>query len=101
MTLRPIFTRHPDTEGLNDNSPSWLVWLTYPFAVTSLQGAFTSLFAATSAEVAANRKKYKGAYLVPYGEMSAVTKEASDPVLAKTLWETSERVVRDALQRGE
>lgn len=86
-------------EGLNDNTPSWIVRLIYPFSITALQGAYTSLFAATSAEVAAAREKYKGAYLLPYGEVAAVTKEARDPALAKTLWETSERVVQDALER--
>lgn len=94
------FTRHHNLEGFVDGTPTWFIWVTYPFCVTPFQGEFTSLFAATSAEVAANRKKYKGAYLVPYGKISSVTKEARDLVLAKTLWETSEKVVRDALQRG-
>ncbi|EIM89870.1 NAD-P-binding protein [Stereum hirsutum FP-91666 SS1] len=98
-----VMAVHPGTvytEGLNDNTPSWIVRLIYPFSITSLQGAYTSLFAATSAEVAAAREKYKGAYLVPYDEVAAVTKEARDTALAKTLWETSETVVRDVLQRG-
>lgn len=69
-------------------------------AVTPFQGAFTSLFAATSAEVAAAREKYKGKYLVPFGKVEITTKAARDPVIARTLWETSERVVRDVLQRG-
>ncbi|EIM89854.1 NAD-P-binding protein [Stereum hirsutum FP-91666 SS1] len=97
-----VLAVHPgtvDTEGLNDNSPRWVLYLTYPFAITPLQGAFTSLFAATSAEVAAARETYKGKYLVPFGEVGALTKEARDPALAKTLWETSESVVRDVLQR--
>lgn len=93
-------TRTLISEGLNDNTPSWIVRLIYPFSITSLQGAYTSLFAATSAEVAAVREKYKGAYLVSYGEVAAVTKEARDTALAKTLWETSETVVREVLQRG-
>lgn len=29
-----------------------------------------------------------------------MTEAARDPVLAKTLWETSESVVREVLQRG-
>lgn len=77
----------------------WLICLSSFFAVTPLQGAFTSLFAATSAEVAAAKETYKGTFLMTYDKIGTVTKDARDPVLAKTLWETSERVVRDALQR--
>lgn len=99
-TLILISTGPYTSEGYNTTLPSWLLYLTSPFTVTSLQGAFTSLFAATSANVAAAREKYKGKLLVPYGEVTPLTKEARDPVLAKTLWETSERVVREALQRG-
>lgn len=88
-----------DPEGFNNGLPTWFLRLVSPITVTSSHGAFTSLFAATSAEVAAAKEKYKGAFLMPYGKVTKVTKEARDPVLAKTLWETSERVIRDALQR--
>lgn len=77
----------------------WLICLSSLFAVTPLQGAFTSLFAATSAEVAAAKETYKGAFLMTYGKIGTATKDARDPVLAKTLWETSESVVQDALRR--
>lgn len=95
------FTCHLVLDGLANGLPSWALRLVHPFSATPLQGAFTSLFAATSEEVAAAREKYKGAFLVPYGKLLKLTKEATDPVLAKTLWETSEGVVRDALQRRE
>ncbi|EIM89867.1 NAD-P-binding protein [Stereum hirsutum FP-91666 SS1] len=97
-----VIVIHPgavSTEGLNNGMPTWFLFLVSPFAVSPSYGAFTSLFAATSAEVAAAKEKYKGAFLMPYGKVTKVTKEARDPVLAKTLWETSERVIRDALQR--
>lgn len=90
---------HLHLEGLSHGTPSWFIWIASTIAITPLQGAFTPLFAATSAEVAAAREKYKGAFLTPYGKITTVTKEARDPVLAKTLWETSERVIRDALQK--
>ncbi|EIM89871.1 NAD-P-binding protein [Stereum hirsutum FP-91666 SS1] len=99
-----VIALHPgavNTDGLANGLPSWALRLVHPFSATPLQGAFTSLFAATSEEVAAAREKYKGAFLVPYGKLLKLTKEATDPVLAKTLWETSEGVVRDALQRRE
>ncbi|KAA1471872.1 NAD-P-binding protein [Dentipellis sp. KUC8613] len=67
-------------------------------AMTPLQGAMTSLFAATSAQVAAERDKYKGKYLVPYGQIAGPATSASkDPLIAKTLWETTERITAELL----
>ncbi|KAA1474633.1 NAD-P-binding protein [Dentipellis sp. KUC8613] len=69
------------------------------FAAKPLEGAYTSLFAATSARVAAEREKYKGKYLVPYGEIGGpATPAAKDPVLAKTLWETTEKITAGLLK---
>ncbi|KAI0060008.1 NAD-P-binding protein [Artomyces pyxidatus] len=57
-------------------------------------------FAATSAEVAAARDKYKGQFLVPYGQLHTLqTNEAQDPVLAQTLWKATEKVVDGAAGR--
>ncbi|KAG8982499.1 hypothetical protein FRB93_008017 [Tulasnella sp. JGI-2019a] len=57
------------------------------------EGAYTSLFASTSLAISAEKRKYAGAYLVPFGEISQPSKEAQDPIAAQDLWETSERVV--------
>ncbi|KAI0046764.1 NAD-P-binding protein [Auriscalpium vulgare] len=71
-----------------------LPFLVRRVTLTPLQGAFTSLFAATSPRVAAERSAYKGAYIEPYGVVTPLTrKEARDPVLARTLWRTTEAVV--------
>ncbi|KAG8878540.1 hypothetical protein FRB97_002409 [Tulasnella sp. 331] len=56
------------------------------------EGAYTSLFAATSPQVSADKRKYGGAYLVPFGAIKEPSREAKDEVAALDLWETSERV---------
>lgn len=61
--------------------------------LTPVQGAYTTLFAATAPRVRDDRKKYGGAYLVPYGGVAEPKKVANDPVAARDLWETSGRVV--------
>ncbi|KAG9002238.1 hypothetical protein FRB94_004053 [Tulasnella sp. JGI-2019a] len=62
--------------------------------ITSHEGSFTQLFAATSSMVAADREKYKGAYLTPFAILTDASTEASDLVAARDLWETSERIVQ-------
>lgn len=78
----------------------WLGNLLLPFipTVTPAQGAHTTLFAATSNKVQFDKRKYAGTYLLPFGEVTEPSKEAKDPVAARELWETSERVVKEMLQ---
>ncbi|KAI0067198.1 NAD-P-binding protein [Artomyces pyxidatus] len=72
------------------------IWLA---ALTPYQGAFTSLFAATSPKVSDDREKYKGQYLEPYGEIGKLTtKESLDSTLARRLWTTTEAVVQRVLE---
>ncbi|EIM92948.1 NAD-P-binding protein [Stereum hirsutum FP-91666 SS1] len=107
-----VLSLHPGTgvitEGYytgNYGVPAWLVallpiirFLFLP--ITTTQGAYNSTFAATSAEVAAERGKYKGQYLEPLGKIVALkTRTATDVSLIQDkLWNTSEKVVRDTLQ---
>lgn len=63
------------------------------FGSSPSQGAYTTLFAATSAVVAADKRKYAGVYLMPYDVITQASPEATDPLAARDLWETSERVV--------
>ncbi|KAF8994917.1 short-chain dehydrogenase [Cyathus striatus] len=65
--------------------------------VTPLEGAITPLFAAVAPEVRANKAKYGGAYLMPYGEVSRddLSEDAKNPELAKDLWNTSEKVIAE------
>ncbi|KAI0046755.1 NAD(P)-binding protein [Auriscalpium vulgare] len=85
-----------------DNSVGAMPWplplLLRRVTLTPLQGASTSLFAATSPRVAAERGAYKGAYIKPYGVVTPLTrKEARDPVLARTLCRTTEAVYMEAI----
>lgn len=57
------------------------------------EGAFNSLYAATSPVIRAERSTYSGAYLNPVGAVAEPGSEAKDPVAAQDLWETSEREV--------
>ncbi|TRM65860.1 hypothetical protein BD626DRAFT_486052 [Schizophyllum amplum] len=68
---------------------------TLPFQ--PIDGATTSLFAATAPEVRAEKDKYGGAYLVPFGQIASGSAMAQDEVLAKKLWDLSESVVQEVL----
>ena len=63
------------------------------------QGAWTTLFAATSADVAAERQKYKGAYIEPpFRNIVRPTRnEVHDRALATQLWEATDRVAGEVL----
>lgn len=54
------------------------------------------VFAATSAAVRVDKRKYAGAYLSPSGAITAPRDRAKDLVAARDLWESSERVVAAA-----
>ena len=58
------------------------------------------MFAATSAEVAANRDRYKAQFLYPYGRRISMTPEAHNPEYARALWETTEKVAADVYSKG-
>ncbi|KAL1708298.1 hypothetical protein EV121DRAFT_277271 [Schizophyllum commune] len=62
-----------------------------------LDGATTPLFAAAAPEVWAEKEKYAGAYVVPFGQIAPGSELARDEALAKKLWALSERVVNEAL----
>ncbi|KZO91910.1 NAD-P-binding protein [Calocera viscosa TUFC12733] len=70
------------------------------FFLTPLQGALTSLFAATSPQVLEDRDKYRGAYLVPYGKLAKVSDKAADAAMAGRLWELSEQAMKEINEKG-
>ncbi|KAG8997606.1 hypothetical protein FRB93_014064 [Tulasnella sp. JGI-2019a] len=90
-----------NTESIQNLMPhySWTGYLMYHLfkltgqLLTPTQGAYTTLFAATSLVVAANRRKFAGAYLMPFGVLAEPSEVAKDPVAAQDLWETSEKIV--------
>ncbi|KAI0048695.1 NAD-P-binding protein [Auriscalpium vulgare] len=98
-----VMALHPgtvSTDGLKAYSPWWLnVWISLT-AITPTEGAHTTLFAATSKTVLAERAKFKGAYLEPFGRVvQPVRREVADRALATTLWETTEKIAADVLSR--
>ncbi|KAL1732111.1 hypothetical protein EV714DRAFT_282969 [Schizophyllum commune] len=62
-----------------------------------LDGATTPLFAAAAPEVWAEKEKYAGAYVVPFGQITPGSELARDEALATKLWDLTERVVNEAL----
>jgi hypothetical protein len=69
--------------------------------LTPLEGSVTSLFAATAPEIQQDKNKYAGAYLMPFGVPSPEdeTQDAKNPTLATELWETTEKIVADILNK--
>lgn len=65
----------------------------YLVCLTPEQGAYTSLFAATSPVVKEQKTQYAGAYLVPFGTITKPSAECEDPQAARDCWETTEKVV--------
>ncbi|KAH9946905.1 NAD-P-binding protein [Amylocystis lapponica] len=63
--------------------------------VPASEGAYSTVFAAASPTVQAERDKYRGAYLVPPGTLAHPSKLSESTDLAKELWETTERVLED------
>ncbi|KAE8419861.1 hypothetical protein BDV36DRAFT_293752 [Aspergillus pseudocaelatus] len=68
--------------------------------LTPLAGALTPLFAAAHPLPFIERERYGGAYLVPFGEIGDTSEDGENEQLAKDLWGTSERVLKDVLNPG-
>ncbi|KAI1321408.1 short-chain dehydrogenase [Xylariaceae sp. FL0255] len=66
--------------------------------LTLAEGAAMPLFATTSPKVLTQRERFKGAFLVPPGEIEALVGDAGDEKLAKELWATSERVIETLVE---
>lgn len=62
-----------------------------------MEGARTTLFAATSPTVWDEKGKFGGAYLVPPGQIEVPVGNGGNDELAEELWNTGERVLRDVL----
>ncbi|KAI0336796.1 NAD-P-binding protein [Cubamyces sp. BRFM 1775] len=100
-----VMSLHPgsvNTEGLSKD-PSMQTFLVGPviksllgwFFVSPSEGAYTSVFAAASPVVKAERDRYKGAWLEPPGKLvTPPTPHAEDKELAEELWKTTETILR-------
>jgi NAD(P)-dependent dehydrogenase (short-subunit alcohol dehydrogenase family) len=58
-------------------------------------GAMTVAFAAAGKEVATEREKYRGAYLVPVGKIGAASRYALDMRLQTELYESTEKFIKE------
>jgi len=70
-------------------------------ALTALEGSQTPLFAGTAPEVKAEKDKYAGAYLMPFGVPSPADEadDAKNSELAAEAWASSEKIVADVLAK--
>jgi hypothetical protein len=93
----PVHPGSVNTDSGIGSLPGLLQPIARLFFSTPLDGATTSLFAATAPEVAEQRETYKGQYLSPYGKVKGASAQAKDPELAKALWITTRKVVDDIL----
>ena len=57
--------------------------------------AYGTVFAAAAPEVRAEPRKYRAAYITPPTKNTGMNKIARDPVLAKDLWELTERTLEE------
>ncbi|OJA18609.1 hypothetical protein AZE42_01760 [Rhizopogon vesiculosus] len=98
-----VITVHPGAVNTFSHKPPLsrfkllVMPIVYLFFVHQDKGAYTSAFAAASEEVAKQRDKYKGAYLIPVGKVAEPTNIARDEVLAKELWDSVEKFL---LEKG-
>ncbi|KAI0249765.1 NAD(P)-binding protein [Lactifluus subvellereus] len=65
------------------------------FFISPHDGGYTPAWAAGSRQVLEEREKYKGSYLVPYGIIEEASEDAKREDLAKELWETTEKVLKE------
>lgn len=62
-------------------------------ALSPEDGALTSIFAAAHPSVWAEKEKYGGGYLMPFGQLHDVSENAKNLQLAADLWKASEEAV--------
>ncbi|KAK7694262.1 hypothetical protein QCA50_001442 [Cerrena zonata] len=72
-----------------------VTWIAGFFSDQPEQGSFTTLFAAASPLIKQNPSAYRGKYISPYTKVEEPSPSARDPNLAKTLWLTSEKILKD------
>ena len=65
------------------------------FFISPHDGGYTPAWAAASRRVFEERDRYKGKYLVPYGDLEDASKDARREDLARELWDTTERVLKE------
>jgi len=78
-----------------------LFQLISPLMFTPLKkGVSNQVFAAASPQVRENADKFKGAYLVPIGNVGKPSKSAENSQLAAELWNATEQILKE-LELGD
>lgn len=94
-SLSPGITATEGQAGFNFGLLGPLWWLIKTFASWSPQkGAVPSLYLAAAEEVRERKGEFAGRYIESNLKVAAPSKLASDPKLARNLWELSEEAVR-------
>ncbi|KAF9559291.1 NAD(P)-binding protein [Agrocybe pediades] len=98
LSVHPGNVSTPGSQQVTNTVP-YLSWLTSRLSAwigaKPKEGAYTSLFAAAHPEVKQKREKYDGVYLVPVGKIGKISENARDERLARELWETTERKMKE------
>ncbi|KZV71191.1 NAD-P-binding protein [Peniophora sp. CONT] len=88
------------TGGAVATSPWYIYWLIRLWGVTEEQGAYTSLFCATSEVVKSKRHAYKGQYVKPNGVLGGpYHRDARDEARSRILWDASVHIADEILSR--
>ncbi len=69
-------------------------WVFSLFFISPFDGGYTPAWAAASRAVAEDRRKYAGAYLVPFGVIEEASEDARREDLAKDLLATTDAVLK-------
>ncbi|KDQ54348.1 hypothetical protein JAAARDRAFT_182313 [Jaapia argillacea MUCL 33604] len=90
---------HPGFVGSETHVNFWksyhMGWFPRLVCTPPSEGAYNSVFAAVSPVVRSKPAEFRGAYLMPVGKISKPSKLAQSDELAKELWDTTERVLKD------
>ncbi|KAL7908503.1 hypothetical protein GGI35DRAFT_486577 [Trichoderma velutinum] len=84
------------TEGGIGVWPGFLRPIMRIMFTTPQKGALTPLFCATAAEIAKEKKRFKGQFLNGPGKIAPGSERSRDVELARTLWETTEKQLKVA-----
>ncbi|KAI0691668.1 NAD-P-binding protein [Earliella scabrosa] len=99
MSIDPGLVDTPGVRGDRSmRSPAFgpilRLWMWWSFVPPS-EGAYSTVFAVASPAVRADREKYKGAYIIPPGQVGTPTvPQGESEELAKELWEETEAVCK-------
>ncbi|KAF7313843.1 Protein kinase domain-containing protein [Mycena chlorophos] len=100
LAVHPGAIRTEGTYSLGDQIPfvgRFLYWLIFGSVDN---GAKTVVFAAAGKQVAADKGKYEGSYIVPSGKLATPSASARNERLAAELYDTTTKVVDDLLVAG-